>query len=116
MTLKYADLTPTEKRFVCNGCGAKGRGAWVPDFMFTASCDHHDFNYWRGGNEAAREKADREFYEAMKRDVRRLSWYRRPLARFLAWRYYRAVRRWGRSAFFYGQPKGIAELEKEMSL
>lgn len=31
-----------------NGCGLYARFLNVPDFIFTASCNHHDFNYQRG--------------------------------------------------------------------
>ena len=32
--IKYADLTPEQKKFVCNGCG--GIGGWInpPEFLF----------------------------------------------------------------------------------
>lgn len=31
-----------------NGCGPGARWLNVPDFIFKASCDHHDFNFQRG--------------------------------------------------------------------
>lgn len=68
----------------------------VPEFFFHASCDHHDFNYWLGCTEADREKADNEFYEAMKQDVG-WKWWRLPLA----WTYYMAVRICGGACFHY---------------
>ena len=111
MSLSFSDLAPEEKAILCDGCGAKGRGAWVPDFMFTASCDQHDFYYWRGGTEHDRAVADEAFYAAMKLDVARLAWWRRPVARFLAWRYFRAVRRGAGSAFAHGPERGRAELD-----
>ena len=50
--LKYRDLTEEQKKFVCNGCG--GKSGWInpPEFLFNASCNHHDFLYWRGCTEA----------------------------------------------------------------
>lgn len=88
----------------------------VPDFIFGASCDHHDFNYWLGCTEADRFKADRQFYEEMKKDARSVAWFRRPLLLFLAWRYYRAVRRWGGWAFHYADRQRTREdLEREMA-
>ena len=31
-----------------NGCGPGARLLNIPDFIFTANCNHHDFNYQRG--------------------------------------------------------------------
>jgi len=39
----FSDLTPEQRDTFGDGC------SWVPDFMFTADCRHHDFNYGRGG-------------------------------------------------------------------
>lgn len=114
--LRYGDLTQAERAAICNGCGAKGGRVPVPDFIFTASCDHHDFNYWLGYREEDRAHADRQFYDAMKADVASVARFRRPLLHFLAWRYYRAVRRWGAGAFHFGERERTREdLAKEMA-
>jgi hypothetical protein len=42
----FTDLPPELQETYGNGCG--GRKIPVPDFNFTASCRHHDFNYERG--------------------------------------------------------------------
>lgn len=98
---RMRNLNGPERATLTNGCG--GKGGWLnpPDFMYTASCNHHDFNYWLGGTEADRLEADRKFYEAMKRDVARLPWYRRPFYYGIAWMYYRAVRLCGKRFFHY---------------
>lgn len=111
---RYSNWTDEERSVICNGCGGKGMGALVPDFMFGASCDHHDANYWIGGNEGDRVKADQQFYSELVDDVYRLAFWRWPIARFLAWRYYRAVRRFGRTFFHYGHPRGWHDLEEAM--
>jgi hypothetical protein len=36
--------------------------------MFKASCDQHDFYYWRGGDQELRKKVDGEFLQAMLHD------------------------------------------------
>jgi hypothetical protein len=100
--LKYKDLTPEEKRKICNGCGGKGGKINPPEFKFNASCNHHDFNYWRGHTESDRRKADKEFYKAMKGDARKLPWYRRSIHFSLAYIYYKAVRISGKKFFYYG--------------
>jgi hypothetical protein len=39
----FSDLTKEQQATFGNGC------TLVPDFIFTADCRHHDFNYSRGG-------------------------------------------------------------------
>ena len=67
--IRFADLTESQKAFICNGCGPKGGWVPVPDFLFHASCDHHDFNYWLGCTEQDRRKADHEFLTEMLKDA-----------------------------------------------
>ncbi len=112
--LRYRDLTKEEVAFISDGCGKKGGWLDVPDFIFTASCDHHDVNYWIGGIESDRAKADRQFYEAMVLDTKLHSWYKRYWYRTLAWIYYKAVRFFAKPYFHYGAPQGQDELTKEM--
>ena len=105
--LSFKDLTSKDKGLICNGCG--GKGSWIdpPDWLFKASCNHHDFEYWRGGTEADRKHADWGFYQAMIEDANRASWWRRPFARMRAWVYYRAVRTFAKSYFFHTDvPRG----------
>jgi len=127
--VRWGHLTPEhvdamKKRKILNGCG--GKGAWVnaPDFLFEASCWHHDFNYWVGGDEADRLKADWEFYQAMLRDVDRFaSWWNGWWYRSVAWTYYQAVRRFagrknedGTGRFFhYGRRRTRKDLEDLLS-
>lgn len=46
--LRFSFLTNFHKKKLLNGCGPKGGWIEVPDFIFTACCNHHDFKYWRG--------------------------------------------------------------------
>ncbi len=48
----FTDLTPEQQATYGDGC------SFVPDFHFTASCRHHDFNYERGGSVLYKFKAD----------------------------------------------------------
>lgn len=102
--VRFADLTEDHIAVLkelgeLNGCG--GKGGWLnpPDWIFTASCWHHDFNYWLGGDEQARREADWQFYKAMLADTAAASWWKRPWYRMVAWSYYRAVR-WFAKGFF----------------
>ena len=107
--VRYRDLNSACRKTLCNGCGGKGSFVDPPDFCFTASCDHHDFNYALGGLEKDRLKADRQFLKAMKQDTLRLTgWWRRTMAWLAAHWYYFAVRRFGKPYFTY-RPAGSPE-------
>jgi len=96
---------------VVNGCG--GKGSWIdpPDWLFVASCDQHDFHYWRGGDEGDRAEADWQFYQAMIVDTKSASWWRRPFARIRAWSYYKAVRLFGAKYWNDGPVRGRVDLD-----
>jgi len=109
--IRWGDLTEEEKLLcakagIVNGCGPKYR--WVnylvPDVLFglhiTDDCNHHDFNYWLGGSQADRLKADYQLYErifARAKAATESWWWRwlRPAYYAAAWTYYRAVRYFG---------------------
>lgn len=48
----FSDLPRDKQEDFGNGC------TFVPDFIFTASCQHHDFNYTRGCSLKDKIKAD----------------------------------------------------------
>ncbi len=115
---RYRNLTEVEKNVICNGCGAKGGWFKPPNYCFTASCNHHDFNWWLGGNRDDLDKSNRAFFKSMLQDaiwrhtgtqggalvawryagndgrvehfVKR-PWWRRVWYKGAAWRYYWAV-------------------------
>jgi len=117
--LSFRDLLDSDRAMICNGCG--GKGSWIkpPDWLFKASCDHHDFEYWRGGTAADRVHADWGFYTAMIEDANRAPWWRRPFAKTRAWFYYRAVRAFASSYFHHGYQRGkraLADLRETARL
>lgn len=123
--LKFRDLTALEVDVLCNGCGKKGGGIPVPEFKFTASCNQHDFNYWQGGTEADRVKADYQFYESMCVDARfkangdKRNRFVRAYYTTLAYIYYKAVRLCGGNKKLGGfnftdKKRGRKELDKIM--
>ena len=112
--VRFNDLTTEQLDILrsnaeLNGCG--GKGGWLnpPDWIFTASCDHHDFNYWLGGTELDRSKADWQFYQAMLVDVENTSWWKRPWYKMVAWVYYTAVRKFASSFFSYDDTEKTLE-------
>ena len=110
MEVKYEDLSPIQKSILCNGCGPKALGnIRPPQFIFIASCDHHDFKYWLGCTEADRIKADYQFYEAMKLDVQNASKWKHMHYYVWAWIYYIAVRIGGSIAFHHADNQRTME-------
>ena len=103
--IRFRDLTEKQKFIICNGCGPKGGWVPVPEFFCHASCDHHDFNYWLGGSEWDRLKADNQFYKEMRKDA---GW--NPLKQSVALTYYLAVRTCGFTCFHYGKERDENDL------
>lgn len=101
--LKYSDLTPQQKDKICNSCGGKGGLINPPNFIFKASCNHHDFYYWRGCTNSDRKKADKAFYRYMRLDIQEAKWYLKPYYHQWALAYYLAVRLFGSKYFYYSE-------------
>lgn len=114
--LKYSDLTLLQKQHICNGCG--GKGGWIkpPNFIFKASCNHHDFKFWRGCTKADFKKANKDFYTWMKEDIKNIKkWYKRIYYHIWAFSYYEAVNIGGKKYFYFAdKPKTLEDLKKEM--
>jgi hypothetical protein len=112
--LRFSRLSFAEQAVICTGCGGKGGFLNPPDFMFTASCNHHDFNYWIGGKEADRKRADRQFLHAMYYDADGAWWFKRWFFKSVAYTYYLAVRLNGWRFFHYGEPRDWDDLAVRM--
>lgn len=111
--LSYSSLTPFQKKSICNGCGGKGGFVSPPQFLFKASCNQHDFYYWRGGTEDDRKKADDTFYKFMLEDVNDSKWWKRPFYKSMAFLYYKSVRQFGKKFFYYTDtPRTIEDVIK----
>ncbi len=113
--IRFRDLTPAQVKCISNGCGGKGSAIPVPQFIFTASCDHHDFNYWLGYREEDRKLADDQFYQAMKNDYKKMledkvvGWFKYNFYKAWAYIYYQAVRLKGKEFFHYGDSERTRE-------
>lgn len=112
MRLSYSDLTVEDKKLLCNGCGAKA-GGWldVPEFLFSASCDQHDFYYWRGGSNHDRWVADRDFYKHARKDANAAVWWKVPFYHLVGLVYFTAVRLIAWNFFSYGKQKTLEDLQ-----
>jgi hypothetical protein len=103
---KYEELTPEQKKEICNGCGGKGSFITPPHaIFFHASCNHHDYGYWKGCTEKDRLDCDEKFYAAMIEDCKTLNWFEYARYRPWAWLYYKAVRAFGGNYFYYAKEK-----------
>lgn len=112
--IRFASITENQKESLIangtlNGCGGKGSFLNPPDWIFTASCYHHDFNYWLGHTEEDRKKADWQFYQAMVYDANQHPWYKKYLYRVIAWTYYKAVRMFAMPYFNYADSERTEE-------
>lgn len=116
--LRFSDLTSEQRDILCNGCGPKAWGGIKPpQFIFRASCNQHDFYYWRGGEESDRQFSDKEFYRFMKIDIKEDAlWWKKPYYHTWAFSYYTAVRVGGFTCFSYGEMKDKEDLLKKMRL
>ena len=88
-----------------NGCGPSWMPGWLKKILFNwffeASCNKHDIGYTKGGGEIRRFECDWKFGQAMKRDIRRLAWYLKPVALFVGLAFYFMVRTFGWLQFDY---------------
>lgn len=115
--LKYSDLTQEQKKIITNGCGGKGMGLKPPQFFFNASCNHHDFYYWRGGTEEDRTIADIQFLDAMWKDTELAdNIFGKLYNKTAALVYFSAVRLFGWHYFYYGTMKTTYNLPRVKKL
>ena len=110
--IKYSQLIDKQKQAICNGCGGKGGLINPPDFIFKASCNQHDFYYWRGGLEYDRLIADYDFYKDMLEDIETQPLIKKPYYHLWALAYYKAVRIFGKKYFNYNIMKNETDLKK----
>jgi hypothetical protein len=106
-------LDELKRKGIINGCGAKNSIIKVPNFIFKASCNQHDFYYWRGNTEELRKYADDTFYELMKEDIKEVKgFFKKAHYHIWAYTYYKAVRLEGHKHFNYGRLKTIEDIDK----
>jgi hypothetical protein len=113
------DLSPVQRRAICNGCGSKG-GPFArvrpAQLCYEPACDQHDLDYWVGGSAIDKHVADDALYETSL--LLLAKWNREKprgrvgvaLRRLAAWLEHQAVRFFGMWAFHYGRPRTEADL------
>lgn len=112
--IRWADLTSSQQAEFGNGCGPDWLPRWMARLLFgwffEASCRRHDFAYTRGGDDKDRLAADRGFFKAMLRDVKRLHWSLQLPAYAEALAFYGIARLLGRWQFHYGPYRSLTDL------
>jgi hypothetical protein len=104
----YWIASPWQRHIVANGCGPKGLGWIIPNWLWgcdiTPACNIHDWMYHYGLTLADKEEADRVFLNNMIRIINiRTKWsWLRKLRLDKAYTYYEAVARFGGPAFWKG--------------
>jgi hypothetical protein len=112
---RYRHLEPWQIDLISNGCGGKGTGWAVPDWVFSDDCDHHDVNYFIGCSSADRARADRQFQEASFKSVSRAKFFFRPWLWAMGRLYFRGVRQMGALFFHFAEkPRGWVEIEAHL--
>lgn len=112
----FKQLSPQEKEAllvagIINGCGPIDWRMKPPSFFFEANCFEHDYNYAIGNTARERYYYDRGMFEAILRDVKRQSWWKRPFFRAVAHTYYLMIRWRGGSRFNWNKkPESIEEM------
>ena len=108
---EYWELTPEQRKTLCNGCGPKlPIISWlIPETCWfcniTEACNIHDFMYHIGETKQDKEDADKTFLINMYRviDSSTSNKWLKKLRKVRARTYYRAVRDFGGKAFACGK-------------
>lgn len=113
--LRFESLTKEQKDYLVDDCGKPGF-LNVPDFVFGAACERHDFDYWVGYSKNDRYLADKRMYNTMKGAIKGEPWYRRAWLYPVASLYYVTVRALSAPFFYYGsRDRTLEDLLLEMS-
>ena len=108
--LQLEDLTPNQFREICNGIGPKGYAYSFLQFHFVGVADHHDLDYYVGGNVWDKCKADWKFFTG----CLSVGWHDSLTLEFsVAFLYYIAVTLGGWFCFNFGKKKTMADVIKD---
>lgn len=93
-----------DDRKITNGCGPAWLGGWVPDGpdrQWLCPCNTHDTDYYKGGSELDRWRADWRLLTSCLKRLRFVAWYKRPFGVIWALYYYIMVLLFGWMQFNY---------------
>lgn len=108
---EYWELTPEQRKMLCNGCGPKRPllDKLIPETCWfcnvSEACDIHDFMYHLGETLEDKKEADTAFLANMYRiiEAKTKNKWLKKLRKIRARTYYRAVRDFGGPAFWAGK-------------
>lgn len=101
----FNEIEILKNKWEINGCGGKWSFIKPPySSFFIASCEIHDYNYFKGWNEEDRKYADKWFLKYMLIDINMYKdWYKRVYFILWAYMYYIAVRIFWKKYFNYNK-------------
>lgn len=108
-TWSYKQLTPEQKKEICNGAGAAGQwiSCFIPNTMYGLNCveafNIHDYDYHVGVTREDKKIADRRLLENLMIIINHKGGWLQFLRRRRAMKYYEAVHHKGDEAFFKGK-------------
>lgn len=106
----YLDLSPEEKKKICNGIGAAtGISSHIPSTIWGLDCSEagniHDYDYHTGGVRRDKDLADAVFLHNLKTLIASGTWALRWLRNNRANKYYLILQACGSSHFNYADKK-----------
>ena len=112
--LQWSKLTDTQRKKMGGGCGPGKAMLFIPQFIFKASCEQHDFYYRRGGTIFDKAEADVMFFAFMLKDIADSPkhWTKKLLYVAAAKIYFILVSVFGYFAFTFGHYRTLRELYK----
>lgn len=113
-TLTEEQLSALRGKDLINGCGGKFTYWLLPDFIFTESCNQHDFYYERGGDIFDKLEADLMFMAHMIKQINdhKDRWYKKIGHFLLAIVYFIGVFTLGLFGWEWGDYRSYEEIIK----
>lgn len=111
--LQWSKLTARQRRQLGGGCGPGKAMFFIPQFIFKASCQQHDFYYRRGGSLFDKAEADLMFFAYMAKDIAESDkcWLKKLFYFGMAKMYFILVCVFGLFVFKFGHYRTLKELD-----
>lgn len=102
--IRIEDLNGYDKFLIINGCKPEWMPKWInADLVFKEACAQHDIDYFAGGCDLDRKKADKKFFEHMSNLIKekKFNWFKRWWYIRASVVYYNLVSEYGHKSFEY---------------
>jgi len=110
---EYWELTETEKKQICNGCGGRGGklNFLIPQKHFQEACNIHDYMYYIGRTQEDKRKADAVLLYNLDTIVKNMKGIKKWWYKKLAKTFYEAVHNFG--DYYFWKDKRFKDLTKQ---